>query len=62
MDASRLKLSSIEELSKLIASTAIMMTDAIMVDHPITGMDRGLDGGIVVCIEFSSDNEGSFTE
>jgi hypothetical protein len=39
-----------------------MITDAMMVDHPITGMERGLDGGIEVCIEFSSDNEDSFAE
>jgi hypothetical protein len=33
-----------------------MMMDAMIVDHPITGMESGLDEGGTVCMNYSFDS------
>jgi hypothetical protein len=49
MDGSILKLSSEFKLSKLTISTAIIMMEAITVDHPTTAMESDFTGAVVGC-------------
>jgi len=35
------------------------MADAMIVDQPMTGMESGLEAGVVVCIKFSDDSDNA---